>query len=86
MSAITAFEAKLHFGQLLARVAAGEEVVITRHERPVARIVPEGGRSRDSIKQAVAGLRALRSAVSKRKGHRRLTDSAVRRAVEQGRP
>jgi prevent-host-death family protein len=30
MARVTAFEAKTRFGELLARVASGEEVVITR--------------------------------------------------------
>ncbi len=34
-------EAKSHFSALLADVEAGEEVVITRRGKPVARIVPE---------------------------------------------
>lgn len=42
MSIVTAFQAKTRFGELLDRVARGEEVVITRHAKPVARIVPEG--------------------------------------------
>ena len=33
-------EAKTHLSRLLARVVAGEEVVITRSGRPVARLVP----------------------------------------------
>lgn len=35
-------EAKTHLSRLLARVAAGEEVVISRAGRPVARLVPIG--------------------------------------------
>ena len=34
-------EAKSHFSALLAEVEAGEEVVITRRGKPVARLVPE---------------------------------------------
>lgn len=34
-------EAKAHFSALLAEVEAGEEVVIMRRGKPVARIVPE---------------------------------------------
>ena len=37
MSKVTAFEAKTRFGELLERVARGEEVVITRHDKVVAR-------------------------------------------------
>ncbi len=33
-------EAKTQFSRLLARVAAGEEVIITRAGLPVARLVP----------------------------------------------
>lgn len=33
-------EAKTHLSRLLARVAAGEEVVISKAGRPVARLVP----------------------------------------------
>lgn len=33
-------EAKTHLSRLLRRVAAGEEVVIARSGRPVARLVP----------------------------------------------
>lgn len=34
------FEAKTHLSELVARAEQGEEVIITRHNRPVARIVP----------------------------------------------
>ena len=47
MRRVTAFDAKTRFGELLDRVARGEEVIITRHDRPVARMVPEGRRSLD---------------------------------------
>jgi prevent-host-death family protein len=36
------FEAKTHLSELVARVEAGDEVVITRHNKPVAKIVPIG--------------------------------------------
>lgn len=34
------FEAKTHLSELVARVEAGDEVVITRHNKPVAKLVP----------------------------------------------
>ena len=37
---VGAFEAKTHLSELLARVEAGEQVTITKHGRPVARLVP----------------------------------------------
>lgn len=35
-----AFDAKTNFSQLLARVESGEEITITKHGTPVARLVP----------------------------------------------
>lgn len=40
---IGAFEAKNTLGALLDRVEQGDEIVITRHGRPVARLVPTAG-------------------------------------------
>lgn len=40
MHAIGLFEAKTHLSAYVARAEAGEEVVIMRHHKPVARIVP----------------------------------------------
>lgn len=40
MAHIGAFEAKNTLGSLLDRVEQGEEIVITRHGRPVARLAP----------------------------------------------
>jgi prevent-host-death family protein len=39
-NAVGAYEAKTHFSQLLEKVEAGEEITITRHGTPVARLVP----------------------------------------------
>jgi prevent-host-death family protein len=43
MREIGAFEAKNTLGSLLDRVERGEEIVITRHGKPVARLVPNTG-------------------------------------------
>jgi prevent-host-death family protein len=43
-------EAKTHFSKLLARVSAGEEIVIARAGKPVARLAPIGpGTSRKRV-------------------------------------
>jgi prevent-host-death family protein len=63
---ISAFEAKTHFGKLLDRVARGEEIVITRHDKPVARLVPEGAQRVDEVRQAVAGLQELQQQIRRR--------------------
>lgn len=60
MITIGAFEAKTHLSALLDRVEAGEEVVITRHGRPVARLVAVGTADRARVKDALDRLLRLR--------------------------
>ncbi len=45
---VGAFEAKTHLSALLERVERGEEIVITRHGRPVARLMPIARSSADA--------------------------------------
>jgi prevent-host-death family protein len=86
MATVSAFEAKTHFGELLERVARGEEIVITRHDKPVARIVPEGSQRLQDVRRAVGGLRQLQQRIARRgKGRVRLSDREVRSAIEEGR-
>lgn len=40
MSVVNIHEAKTHLSRLLERVSAGEEIVIAKAGRPVARLVP----------------------------------------------
>src|SRR6516165_4236222 len=57
MHEIGAFEAKNRLGALLDRVERGEEIVITRRGKPVAKLVPAGlSFDRESARRAVAGL------------------------------
>ena len=39
---VSVYTAKTQLSRLLDRAADGEEVVITRHGRPIARLVPAG--------------------------------------------
>ena len=39
-TAVGLFEAKTHLSEYVARAEKGEEVIITRHNKPVAKIVP----------------------------------------------
>jgi prevent-host-death family protein len=54
MAEIGAFEAKNTLGALLDRVLQGEEIVITRHGKPVARLVSNSGRIDSAQGQAAA--------------------------------
>lgn len=57
MKSFAVFEAKNRFSELLATVAQGEEVTITRHGTPVARLVSVGARTEPPVgqHQRVAG-------------------------------
>ncbi|HOX04669.1 MAG TPA: type II toxin-antitoxin system prevent-host-death family antitoxin [Candidatus Paceibacterota bacterium] len=86
MASVTAFQAKTRFGELLDRVVRGEEIVITRHDKAVARIIPEGGANLQHVQAAVADLRAVRSLMARRRGFKPLTDAEIKDSIEQGRP
>jgi len=85
MSTVTALEAKTRFGELLDRVSRGEEIVITRHEKPVARIIPEGRSSLRQVREAASELKALRLQMARRRGFKPVTDKEIRDAIEEGR-
>ena len=86
MESVTAFEAKTRFGQLLARVARGEEVIITKHDKPVARLVPERRRNLESVREAADGLLALsRQIAARNKGKPKLTNAEIRSWIAEGR-
>jgi prevent-host-death family protein len=78
MITVGAFEAKTHFSALLERVARGEEVLITRHGKPIARLVPEQVIDRERVGAAIARLKELA------KG-RHLDGLSVRELRDEGR-
>jgi len=58
MEIIGAFEAKNKLSALLDRVEQGEEVVITRHGKEVARLVPSKGKpNREEARAAIQRIR-----------------------------
>ncbi len=80
MKQVGAFEAKSRLGQLLDWVEAGEDVVITRRGKPVARLVspnmafdPERGR------RAAQRIREMRKGVT-------LGGLAIKDLINEGRP
>jgi prevent-host-death family protein len=60
MITVGAFEAKTHLSSLLDRVAGGEEVVITKHGKPVARLVSAAHIDRERVNDAYEKLKVLR--------------------------
>jgi len=58
MREVGAFEAKNRLGQLLDQVERGEEIVITRHGKQVARLVPpQQAVNRDRARAAIRRIR-----------------------------
>lgn len=80
---ITAFDAKNRLGRLLDRVVAGEELVITRHGEPVAKLIPIDENVTDSINQALATFQAIRKSL-KKKGIR-ISQEDIRSWKNEGR-
>ncbi len=60
MSSVGVFEAKAKLSELIDRALAGKDVVITRHGRPVARIVAERAAGKKDVKAAIAEIRRFR--------------------------
>ena len=60
MREIQASEAKTHLPRLPNDVKRGETIVITRHGRPIARLVPETQRRQEEIERAIESIRSLR--------------------------
>ena len=59
MDTIGAFEAKTHLSSLLERVAQGESFTITRHGKPVARLVPAQQRDPEQIKATIRRMKEI---------------------------
>lgn len=57
MDTVGSFEAKTHLASLLERAFRGETIVITRHGKPVARLVPPIDAPRKmTVGEAIDGL------------------------------
>jgi len=78
MNTIGASEAEAHFSSLLERVAQGEEIVITRHGTPVARLAPVAGGRREQVRTTIARLREFSKGQT-------LGGLSIRKLREQGR-
>lgn len=78
MAEIGAFEAKTHLPRLLRRVQQGERFIITKHNRPVAELIPFQPHDSGKVRAAIAGLKAFQETHS-------LDGLSVRELIEEGR-
>jgi prevent-host-death family protein len=80
MESVGSFEAKTHLPQLLERVAQGEEFTITKHGKPVARLVPAvPAKPKADVRQDIEELKAFS------KGNTLGEGVTVRDLIEEGR-
>ena len=79
MIKVGAFEAKTRLSSLLDRVAAGEEVVITKHGKPVAKLVGAQLTDPARAEAAAAKLKELRKGTN-------LGDLRWKQLRDEGRP
>lgn len=77
MASIGVFQAKTHLSGLLERVERGEEITITRHGQPVARLVPVRATAHARLADVAERLKAFR------KGRRR-GDISIRELIDEG--
>ena len=76
-SEIGAYQAKTQLSALLERVARGEQFTITKHGRPVARLVPAKRVGPDRRREAVERLKVF--------GKGRILGVPVKQLIEEGR-
>jgi prevent-host-death family protein len=79
MESVGSFEAKTHLPQLLERVAQGEEFTITKHGKPVARLVAATAtKPKPDVRAAVEAMKQFRKGQT-------LGGLSVREMIEEGR-
>ena len=81
MKTVAVFEAKSRLSEILAAVERGEEYTVTKHGKPIARIVPSG--RIDAT--AMADARKLIAQIKLTRKDSKLTDDELREAIEDGR-
>jgi len=79
MREVQASEAKTHLPQLLDDVERGETIIITRHGRPIARIVPEALQRQREIDEAIDDITELA------KHSRKVTVDEILSLIREGR-
>ena len=80
MESVGSFEAKTHLPQLLERVSKGEEFVITKHGKPIARLVPAADTTpKPDVRQVIEELKAFS------KGNTLGDELTIREMIEEGR-
>lgn len=80
---VGAYEAKTHLAELLARVARGERITITKHGVPVAVLQPPAPAPRHDVRQVIRDVRRFREELGRRGGL--AAPEEIRAWIEEGR-
>jgi prevent-host-death family protein len=84
MKHVGMFEAKTHLSRLIEEVERGHDIVITRHGKPVAKLVRAErvftAEERERRREAIASLREFG-----RKLNLNLTREEIKKIIEEGR-
>ena len=79
MKEIGAFEAKNKLAELLDLAENGEEIIITRHGKQVARLGPvQKSFDREAARQAVEDIKKMRKGM-------RIDDATIKELINEGR-
>jgi prevent-host-death family protein len=61
VATVSAYEAKTHLPRLIREVERGETVIITRHGKPVARLVPVEDARRADVAEIIERMKRARA-------------------------
>ena len=82
MHTVGSYEAKTHPPQLLERVERGETITITRHDKPVARLVPAVA---SAYRPDVAAATAAMAQFQEQEGPTLGDKNTIRNFIDEGR-
>jgi prevent-host-death family protein len=78
MKQVGVYDAKTNLAKLLDEVERGETVTITRHGRPVAKLVPVTGANKRTVEETIQAIREFRRG-------RSLGGLNIKELIEEGR-
>jgi prevent-host-death family protein len=83
MRSVGVYEAKSQLTKLLAQVEAGEQIAITRHGTPIAKLVPFADQRKPSPREVMEEIRRIRDDL-RRKGVS-ISHEEIRAFIAEGR-
>lgn len=78
MITVSSYEAKTHLPELLRKVKEGAHIMITRHNYPVAMMIPVENAKQQSISDTISALKEFRKGNS-------LKGLTIKAMIEEGR-